>query len=570
MSTRARPPVSPQLIASNADRSFANRSFADHSITNHSVADRINSRHDWRRWWADRWIETPAWLMSLVLHQCVLLVTGAMLVPMIDVRRVELLSMWSTLSEEAASEVELAIDLVDLEVTEAGETTELVELPTLPTLAVESPAEPEIESEPPAVALAESPIPSQEAPAPEIESAKPTTEAATDETGTLAANASDVSFTVASFTGSSIEVDDAVAAFTNPENGLELPEVTLESNPEDDAIVDRFIQYDIGQLRGEAGAQAMRRFNNLGPESIPALVKGLNRSAAIQATCPVGVLSQKLRTELARTSDRAMLRYALENIGRDVPSNQPHAKRINSFREQLRAQYDASDSLLRERLAEQGLPARDELLMHLRQLESQSWAAWRIAFESGDPERMLAAAMHVAIGNIASLSITERMQLADQLTQRLATAEPELESALDGALERLSQGTGMSPPEDRSAAGWQAAWAEYRSTVWEREARDELARCRAIEQRGDTVAAARAYREFLERYAESNSGAAARDRLADLASYHKRRTLLLMGRNLERAGRDEPAAQRYRELVANFPDTDEAREARERLLALSK
>lgn len=571
-------PKFPQSVASVADRSIADHSFADHSTINHSVADRINSRHAWGRWWADRWIETPAWLMSLVLHQCVLLVTGAMLVPMINVRRVELLSMWSTLSEDSASEIELAIDLADLQVTEAGESNELVELPPLPTMADPAPAEPVVEPAPPPAALAELPMPSQAEPVPDVDTAHPTTEAAPDEAGTLAANdaphdadataASGASFTVTSFTGNPSHVDAAMDAFTSTTTGLELSVVTLESNPEDDLIVDRFIQYDIGQLRGEAGAEAMKRFNNLGPDSIPALVKGLNRSAAIQATCPVGVLSQKLRTELARTSDRAMLRYALENIGRDVPSNQPHAKRINSFREQLRAQYDASDSMLRERLAEQGLPARDELLMHLRQLESQSWAAWGIAFESGDPERMLAAAMHVAIGNIASLSVTERMSLADQLAQRLTNADPELTTSLDHALERLSQGTAMSAPEDRSAAGWQAAWAEYRGTVWEREARDELARCRAKEQRGDTVAAARAYREFLERYADSDTAAAARDRLAGLESYHKRRSLLLMGRNLERAGREEPAVRRYRELLTDFPGTDEAREARERLSAL--
>ncbi|MCA9216577.1 MAG: hypothetical protein KDB27_26085, partial [Planctomycetales bacterium] len=61
-----------------------------------------------------------------------------------------------------------------------------------------------------------------------------------------------------------------------------------------DQIVDRFIQYDVGKLRGAAGIAANRAFRELGPEAFPALIRGLNRSANIHASCPVGVIAGKV------------------------------------------------------------------------------------------------------------------------------------------------------------------------------------------------------------------------------------------------------------------------------------
>src|SRR5688572_30752368 len=60
-----------------------------------------------------------------------------------------------------------------------------------------------------------------------------------------------------------------------------LPELTEEEEKKLDGIIDRFILYDIGQLRGEEGQKAVREFAKLGPEAIPALIRGINRAAAI-------------------------------------------------------------------------------------------------------------------------------------------------------------------------------------------------------------------------------------------------------------------------------------------------
>lgn len=78
-----------------------------------------------------------------------------------------------------------------------------------------------------------------------------------------------------------------------------------------DEIVDRFIQYDVGQLRGREGQQAYADFEALsGDEAIPALVRGVNRAAAINNSCPIIVISNKLQSLLSQTKNRQVLEEA--------------------------------------------------------------------------------------------------------------------------------------------------------------------------------------------------------------------------------------------------------------------
>ena len=55
-----------------------------------------------------------------------------------------------------------------------------------------------------------------------------------------------------------------------------------------DRIVDDFIQYDIGKLRGAAGRIANQRFRSLaGSQPVPALVRGAVKASRIPASCPI-------------------------------------------------------------------------------------------------------------------------------------------------------------------------------------------------------------------------------------------------------------------------------------------
>ena len=106
-----------------------------------------------------------------------------------------------------------------------------------------------------------------------------------------------------------------------------------------DAVVDRFIEYDIGRLTGSEGARARREFEQLGPKSIPALVRGLNKSAGIRASCPVAVIARRLDQVLRESSDPTMIRYALDHVGQDVSSSDPHYRSVRSLVKKWKQQF---------------------------------------------------------------------------------------------------------------------------------------------------------------------------------------------------------------------------------------
>jgi hypothetical protein len=97
-----------------------------------------------------------------------------------------------------------------------------------------------------------------------------------------------------------------------------LPYLTKEEEEKLDAIVDRYIQYDIGKLPGKEGAKALKEFKALGREAIPSLVRGLNRAAKIEHSCPVVVIAQKLWRMLAVCEDPELLEYVKDEIGSGV------------------------------------------------------------------------------------------------------------------------------------------------------------------------------------------------------------------------------------------------------------
>ena len=97
-----------------------------------------------------------------------------------------------------------------------------------------------------------------------------------------------------------------------------LPELSEEEEKKLDEIIDRFMLYDIGKLRGKEGAQAYRDFVKLGPEAIPALLRSLNRAAAYDQSCPIVVIAKKLSGMLAASTDVKLMQFARDEIGSSV------------------------------------------------------------------------------------------------------------------------------------------------------------------------------------------------------------------------------------------------------------
>lgn len=97
-----------------------------------------------------------------------------------------------------------------------------------------------------------------------------------------------------------------------------LPYLTKEEEDQLDEIIDRFMLYDIGRLQGQEGAKALKAFKDLGPEAIPALVRGVNRAAKIEHSCPVVVIAQKLSRLLAASDDQELMEFVRDEIGSGV------------------------------------------------------------------------------------------------------------------------------------------------------------------------------------------------------------------------------------------------------------
>src|SRR5436190_18387310 len=99
------------------------------------------------------------------------------------------------------------------------------------------------------------------------------------------------------------------------------PSLPLLSDKEEEKIddtIDRFIQYDMGQLRGEEGKKALQEFRQLGPEAIPGMIRGLNRAAKIESSCPAVTIAKKLAVMLRASNDPDLLDFARENVGAGI------------------------------------------------------------------------------------------------------------------------------------------------------------------------------------------------------------------------------------------------------------
>ncbi len=97
-----------------------------------------------------------------------------------------------------------------------------------------------------------------------------------------------------------------------------LPVLTEKEQEVIDRIIDRFIECDVGKLKGAAAAKAQADFKALGPEAIPQLIEGLNRAAAMENSCPAVLIAKKLALMLRSSEDQLLLEFARENIGAGV------------------------------------------------------------------------------------------------------------------------------------------------------------------------------------------------------------------------------------------------------------
>jgi hypothetical protein len=252
------------------------------------------------------------------------------------------------------------------------------------------------------------------------------------------------------FWETSVELQDDPPLENLPD--MDEPESAALPEAQLDDIVDRFIEFDIGRLRGEAGQKAQREFRDLGIEAIPALVRGLNKAASYQQSCPVCVISSKLENAMAQTSDPAMIRYALDNIGRGVPDDAPHADRVRAVRRQLAATQARRKETIRSDLSTRSMPTDQRMVDQVSQFDRSSEAALGAAICDPDARTRMAA--------VLALDRRSRyLEEGDLVCGRLLAAaagdeDPTVQQAAREALQRLAGGIDLG----NKPGAWKNHW----------------------------------------------------------------------------------------------------------------
>ena len=168
---------------------------------------------------------------------------------------------------------------------------------------------------------------------------------------------------------------------------------------------------------------------NLGEDAIPALVRGLNKSAGIHASCPVGVIAGKLIQTLRGVTDPSLSQYAIENIGRDVPEDAPHFRRILAFRRRWLGRTNEVPEAVAAVVAQQTLRDDGQLLELVLALSDAPIDTLIAALESGD-QRLCCAAMIALTQSHSTLPNIQQSRLVGALSRLSNSFETQQEKAL--------------------------------------------------------------------------------------------------------------------------------------------
>lgn len=480
------------------------------------IAARLNGKVLRRRWLVERWQETPSWLTSLVLHLTVIVMLGSLITA---VNRNASPMRWITLSladvrdEERMISAEIELTDDPLTEPEGGDQGEATESPsaTTPDTADDEPAEQPLEA-----ATTDEP---QEDRVPETDARDPVPQevAGADDASPHAEETVPIDpsgqqpmvIRTALALNRMGSADSPAAPTANP--ARQLPASLSVRGPADE-IVDQFILYDIGRLSGEAGQRARREFNRLGPRAIPALVRGLNRSAGIQASCPVGVISYKLEKVTQESTDRNMLAYAIENIGWDVAPDAPHYNRIMQVRERIIIRSRGETEGMQRVLANEGLPSDLEMAQAVIANKNAPPDQLAANLNSDDVVARQAVSVALTVYPTKRMATFDRLRLGHQLTERLAEGD----EFAGRAMVVLAAGSRRRPDiagmNDAGPDRWRQWWSQYERLLVEPRTQSLVAMAQALEGQGRANAALERYERIAAQFPGTPAAELAQER----------------------------------------------------------
>lgn len=265
-----------------------------------------------------------------------------------------------------------------------------------------------------------------------------------------------------------------------------------------DDIVDRFILADTGKLAGAAKRQAEKDFDALGLDAVPALIRGLNRAAKINHSCPVLMISKKLNGLLMRSTDEKLLEFAYDEIGADVGPTR-HATALKNLRTAVMLRKNAvarlgprvpvaratTAELIKSAGAARGAALKGVVAELARREGKEALAALARLAASGDAEtaKLGRAGLDAHLGQLSLSQVKEHLGHANaevrrsavrvasrsvELTLAVIDATADKDQAVRAearaALKKLAKGEeDFGPADDASAAQQREARAKWRA-----------------------------------------------------------------------------------------------------------
>jgi hypothetical protein len=206
-------------------------------------------------------------------------------------------------------------------------------------------------------------------------------------------------------------------------------------------VIDRFVKADTGRLKGDEARKAAKEFDKLPPEAIPALIRALNKASKEEQTCPVLMITKKLKKMLLASDDDKLLEFAKDEIGADGADRSRYGPTLRSLRFEVQ--------LRRNALARAPKPKPPEP----KGLSKQSTAdlAKLASTERGDKLAAVVAELGKRDGKEALDGLTVATSVSDARLKRLAR------EALEAHLGRLGATALAERLEDDSAEVRRAA-----------------------------------------------------------------------------------------------------------------
>jgi hypothetical protein len=230
-----------------------------------------------------------------------------------------------------------------------------------------------------------------------------------------------------------------------------LPKLTDREDKELGDIVDRFIEHDVGKLKGAAGAKAVADFKALGPEATFALLEGLNRAANMENSCPAVLIAKKLSLIIRSSKDADLLEFLRENIGNDVTAKR-HVNVLKDLRVGCmlrRAELQRIDIAMGGKKAQAVSPAKNKEPSPKNMTTPDLIKA--VAKEQGDPLKPLLVELSSRKGEEILQTLAVAADADDKGTQQLAKSLLVEVLTRDGA-DELKNSLQKGSPQVRAAA----------------------------------------------------------------------------------------------------------------------